>query len=65
MEIARHWRLRKQRYRLIGDFDEFGNPRFPPGRTNPSSLLFTPGKPPSLPNNEVIDNVVVGNNHDN
>ena len=30
MEIPRHWRLRQQRYGLIGDIDEFGNPRFPP-----------------------------------
>lgn len=30
MEIPRHWRLNEQRYRLIGDTDELGNPRFPP-----------------------------------
>lgn len=30
MEIPRHWRLKKQRYRLIGDVCESGHPAFPP-----------------------------------
>ena len=30
MEIARHWRLNEQRYRMIGDIDKSGKPRFPP-----------------------------------
>ena len=33
MEIARHWRLKQQRYQMIGDIDEFGKPRFPPRET--------------------------------
>ena len=28
MENPRHWRLNKQRYRLVGNFD--GKPHFPP-----------------------------------
>ena len=31
MEIPRHWRLKQQRYRLIGSIDpETGEPEFPP-----------------------------------
>lgn len=31
MEIPRHWRLKKQRYGLVGEVDKDGkNPRFPP-----------------------------------
>lgn len=35
MEVARHWRLNKQRYSLIGDQDEFGGVSFPPGPNRP------------------------------
>ena len=30
MEIPRHWRLKKQRYGLVGDVCEEGHPAFPP-----------------------------------
>jgi predicted pyridoxine 5'-phosphate oxidase superfamily flavin-nucleotide-binding protein len=30
MEIPRHWRLKKQRYGLIGTIDSNGQPEFPP-----------------------------------
>lgn len=43
MEIPRHWRLKKQRYCLIGEIDKEGRVAFPPG----SNILFDPktGKP--------------------
>jgi len=64
MEIARHWRLEKIRYNLVGEIVN-GVPQFPPGRRNPSGLLFTPGKLPGSPNEKIIDHVVVGNNNHN
>lgn len=63
MEIPRHWRLKKQRYNLIGSINpDTGEPEFPP-RNHPkkqievynSSLLFSP-------NNKVIHCEVVGEN---
>ncbi len=30
MEIPRHWRLKKQRYGLVGDICAKGHPAFPP-----------------------------------
>ena len=35
MEIPRHWRLKKQRYSLIGDIDKDGGVSFPPGQNRP------------------------------
>lgn len=35
MEIARHWRLKKQRYLLQGDIDEYGRVAFPSGPHRP------------------------------
>lgn len=30
MEMPRHWRLKTQRYRLVGDICKNGHPAFPP-----------------------------------
>lgn len=37
-EATRHWRLRTQRLRLIGNTDSKGNPQFPPRPTDIVSL---------------------------
>ena len=68
MEIPRHWRLRQQRYGLIGEIGEDGIPRFPPGKMWPKTsqdLILFPRQLPSFPNEEVVNNIVIGNNHDN
>jgi hypothetical protein len=62
MEIPRHWRLKDQRYKLIGDVNSYGEPRFPP-RGNNTTIVFSSklplytsdnykgglGKPPQSP----------------
>ncbi len=49
MEIPRHWRLKKQRYNLVGTIDpKTGGPEFPP-KNHPKKevVIFSSSKLPS------------------
>lgn len=66
MEIPRHWRLKKQRYGLVGEVclkcDKKIFPPRPRHECDNESVLPNKGVLPSSPNKEVIDSVVVYQN---
>lgn len=41
---VRHWRIKKQRYSLVGEKDEHGNVNFPPGPHKPKFSLNGNGR---------------------
>lgn len=67
METPRHWRLKKQRYNLVGTVDpETGKPEFPPKNhfTKPTEVynckIEAQNSNLLLPNHQVIHSEVVG-----